>query len=68
MMLEFSQYLENYLWPNYITKESSRAHMMSIVVMVNEKFRERVPSWQVYFLQLFQEVTNIHSSLFLPYT
>ncbi|XP_066993686.1 RNA helicase aquarius isoform X2 [Anabrus simplex] len=45
MMLEFSQYLENYLWPNYVTGSSSHAHMMSIVIMINEKFRERVPSW-----------------------
>lgn len=44
MMLEFSQYLENYLWPNY-TKEASFAHMMSVVSMLNEKFRERVPAW-----------------------
>lgn len=47
MMLEFSQYLENYLWPNYVTLKSSHAHMMSIVIMINEKFRERVPAWQV---------------------
>ena len=46
-MLEFSQYLENYLWPNYKTNESSFAHMMSIVCMLNEKFRERVPAWEV---------------------
>nr|CAD7459465.1 unnamed protein product [Timema tahoe] len=48
MMLEFSQYLENYLWPNYVTGTSSHAHMMSIVVMINEKFRERVPAWQPF--------------------
>ena len=45
-MLEFSQYLENYLWPNY-SAEATDAHVMSIVVMVNEKFRERVPAWEV---------------------
>ncbi|XP_073987602.1 RNA helicase aquarius [Rhodnius prolixus] len=45
MMLEVSQYLENYLWPNYITGNSSFAHMLSIVVMMNEKFRERVSAW-----------------------
>ncbi|BET02370.1 Aquarius homolog (Mouse) [Nesidiocoris tenuis] len=45
MMLEVSQYLENYLWPNYVTGESSYAHMMSVVVMMNEKFRERVMAW-----------------------
>ena len=39
------QYLENYLWPNFNPEESSKAHVMSIVMMVNEKFRERVPAW-----------------------
>ncbi|XP_049959812.1 RNA helicase aquarius [Schistocerca serialis cubense] len=62
MMLEFSQYLENYLWPNYKTGHASHAHMMSIVVMVNEKFRERVPAWQPFckrpdhFSGFFQQV------------
>jgi intron-binding protein aquarius len=46
MVLEFSQYLENYLWPNY-KLGASYAHMLSIVNMVNEKFRERVQVWQV---------------------
>lgn len=46
MVLEFSQYLENYLWPNY-NETVSYAHMLSIVIMVNEKFRERVQVWQV---------------------
>lgn len=48
MVLEFSQYLENYLWPNY-KPGASQAHMLSIVIMVNEKFRERVQVWQVSF-------------------
>lgn len=47
MMLEFSQYLENYLWPYYEGGKATHAHMMSIVVMINEKFRERVQAWQV---------------------
>jgi intron-binding protein aquarius len=47
MMLEFSQYLENYLWPNYKPDNSSVPHVLSIVIMVNEKFRERVSAWQV---------------------
>jgi len=46
MLLEFSQYLENYLWPNY-SADATDAHVLSIVVMVNEKFRERVPAWEV---------------------
>ena len=40
-----SQYLECYLWPNFDPKVSSKEHLMSIVVIVNEKFRERVPAW-----------------------
>lgn len=62
MMLEFSQYLENYLWPNYKHNESTHAHMMTIVVMLNEKFRERVDAWAVFnsnpteFTDFFQQV------------
>uniref|UniRef100_A0A131YN13 RNA helicase aquarius n=1 Tax=Rhipicephalus appendiculatus TaxID=34631 RepID=A0A131YN13_RHIAP len=48
MLLEFSQYLENYLWSHYDPRSASTAHLMSIVVMVNEKFRERVPAWQTF--------------------
>lgn len=47
MLLEFSQYLENYLWPNYDPRLATHAHVMSIVVTVNEKVRERVPVWHV---------------------
>jgi hypothetical protein len=56
-MLEFSQYLENYLWPHYEAGKASHAHMMSIVVMINEKFRERVPAWQVMFKNIFNHLT-----------
>jgi len=50
MMLEFSQYLENFLWPNF-TETSNLAHLLSIVVVVNEKFRERVPAWTAFQLK-----------------
>ena len=62
MMLEFSQYLENFLWPNYDASAATRAHTMSIVVMVNEKFRERVQVWEAFeknsehFPEFFQKV------------
>ncbi|KAJ3613227.1 hypothetical protein NHX12_019477, partial [Muraenolepis orangiensis] len=46
MLLEFSQYLENYLWVNYTPKVSSNAYLMSISCIVNEKFRENVPAWE----------------------
>lgn len=46
MVLELAQYLECWLWPNF-SEKSSRAHVISICAMVNEKARERVPIWQV---------------------
>lgn len=48
VMLEFSQYLEQYLWPNYVAGQSSRAHALSIVVMMNEKYRERISGWHIF--------------------
>jgi len=48
MMLEFSQYLENYLWPNYDSQTSSPYHILSMIIMINEKFRERVSAWQIF--------------------
>uniref|UniRef100_A0A8C9Z3V0 RNA helicase aquarius n=1 Tax=Sander lucioperca TaxID=283035 RepID=A0A8C9Z3V0_SANLU len=42
------QYLENYLWVNYTPKVSSNAYLMSICCIVNEKFRENVPAWEVF--------------------
>ncbi|KAH8383163.1 hypothetical protein KR009_007124 [Drosophila setifemur] len=47
-MLEFSQYLEQYLWPHYQRESATHAHLMSIVIMANEKFRERVEVWSVF--------------------
>lgn len=46
--LEFSQFLENYLWPNFVSETSSKGHLISIVSMVNEKFRERIPAWRAF--------------------
>ncbi|CAG8611326.1 5479_t:CDS:10, partial [Scutellospora calospora] len=48
MLLEFSQYLEKYLWPNFNGEKASLAHVLSIVLMVNEKFRERVSVWDCF--------------------
>ena len=39
-MLEYSHYLEEYLWPNYKAGKSGNMATLSIVLMVNEKFRE----------------------------
>ncbi|KAL5463485.1 hypothetical protein EMCRGX_G032381 [Ephydatia muelleri] len=63
MALEYSQYLENCLWPNFEPTKTTPAHLMSIVLMVNEKFKERVPAWEAFegapehFAAFFQHVT-----------
>uniref|UniRef100_A0A915PS17 Intron-binding protein aquarius n=1 Tax=Setaria digitata TaxID=48799 RepID=A0A915PS17_9BILA len=46
VVLEFSQYLERYLWPNFVAGEASNHHVMSIIIMLNAKFRERIPAWR----------------------
>jgi len=62
MMLEFSQYLENFLWPNY-RPECGLSHVMSIVIIVNEKFRERVPAWTPFHRQKEHFPAFFHSVL-----
>ncbi|KAL6650047.1 hypothetical protein ACP70R_014271 [Stipagrostis hirtigluma subsp. patula] len=48
MILEVSQYLENYLWPHFDPAAASFEHVMSIILMVNEKFRENVAAWTCF--------------------
>nr|CAB3495750.1 unnamed protein product [Digitaria exilis] len=48
MILEVSQYLENYLWPHFDPPDASFEHVMSIILMVNEKFRENVAAWTCF--------------------
>ncbi|GAA0161608.1 RNA helicase [Lithospermum erythrorhizon] len=45
MILEVSQYLENYLWPYFYPETATFEHIMSMVLMINEKFRENVAAW-----------------------
>lgn len=45
MILEVSQYLENYLWPNFDPETASFEHVMSMIIMINEKFRENIAAW-----------------------
>jgi len=47
-LLEFSCYLENYLWKHYNPKTASFEHVMSIILLVNEKQREQVPMWECF--------------------
>ncbi|CBI31203.3 unnamed protein product, partial [Vitis vinifera] len=49
MILEVSQYLENYLWPNFDPETASFEHVMSMILMVNEKFRENVAAWICFY-------------------
>ena len=46
--LEMSQYLEKFLWPHFDPTKSSVKHAVSIVAMVNEKFRQGLEAW-VFF-------------------
>lgn len=48
MLLEISQYLENYLWPNFEASSASFEHVMSMILMVNEKFREGIQAWTCF--------------------
>jgi len=48
MQLEMSQFLENCLWPNFKPDTASYEHIMAIILMVNEKFREGVPAWTCF--------------------
>lgn len=45
MVLEISQYLEKYLWPNFDAEKATYEHVMSIILMLNEKFRENIPAF-----------------------
>ncbi|KAL3732608.1 hypothetical protein ACJRO7_029278 [Eucalyptus globulus] len=49
MILEVSQYLENYLWPNFNPRAATFEHVMSMILMVNEKFRENVAAWTCFY-------------------
>ena len=42
MLLELSSYLENFLWKNFDDDKASFAHVMSIILLVNEKFRQNL--------------------------
>ncbi|KAG1463391.1 hypothetical protein G6F46_003377 [Rhizopus delemar] len=62
-LLESSQYLEKYLWPQY-NKKASTNHVISIGLMAVEKSRQNI-AWDVFnedpekFSTLFQRVTQL---------
>jgi len=45
---QVSQYLEGYLLPHFDESASSDAHVLSMVLMINAKFREGVPAWAAF--------------------
>ncbi len=34
-----------YLWPHFQADTASATHVLSIILMVNDKFRENMPGW-----------------------
>jgi Intron-binding protein aquarius N-terminus len=45
-LLEVTCYLENYLWPHFKRARSSVEHLLSIVLLANEKFSAGVSFWE----------------------
>ncbi|KAI8149758.1 hypothetical protein BJV82DRAFT_663038 [Fennellomyces sp. T-0311] len=48
MLLEYTQYLEKYLWPFFDANTATLNHVLSICLVVNEKFRQRVSPWDTF--------------------
>ena len=74
-LLEISQYLENYLWPAFDPdKPCSDVHLLSIVLMVNEKFKEGMPAWECFasrppaFTAFFTSLLTLRSRRELTYS
>ncbi|KAI8070842.1 P-loop containing nucleoside triphosphate hydrolase protein [Gongronella butleri] len=65
MLLEYTQYLEKYLWPFFDATKASFQHVLSICLMVNEKARQRVSPWDTItqddaqFAALFDRVLHL---------
>uniref|UniRef100_H2ZD58 Intron-binding protein aquarius n=1 Tax=Ciona savignyi TaxID=51511 RepID=H2ZD58_CIOSA len=53
------------MWPNYSSENSSAEYVVSIVCMVNEKYREAVPAWEPFknkpenFEYFFKQVMDL---------
>ena len=45
--LELSHYLEKYLWPKFDPLIVTKHYLLSIVLLVNEKYKQRVSAWKV---------------------
>ena len=40
--------------------QATKAHILSIIAMVNEKFRERVPAWEVSSFIFIQNIVQLY--------
>lgn len=65
-LLELSQYLENYLWRGYEPGVTSVPHLLSIVLMVNEKYKEGFPAWECFTTRPEDFTSFFNSLLTLP--
>jgi len=65
--LEFSGYLEGYLW-KYYTATSSLEHTESIIILINEKFRDGLQAFDILtsdkdkFQSFFESIVTSYSS------
>jgi intron-binding protein aquarius len=41
-LLEFSSYLESYLWPHFDAASASKEHLLSLVMVINQKYKDGV--------------------------
>ncbi|KAF3788553.1 Intron-binding protein aquarius [Nymphaea thermarum] len=62
MILEVSQYLENYLWPNFVPETASFEHVMSMILMINEKGRDfsiaEKTNYLLFMINAFQSLED----------
>ncbi|KAJ1733134.1 hypothetical protein LPJ61_001707 [Coemansia biformis] len=70
-LLERTQYLELYLWPHYSASGASEAMVVSVLLMLNEKFQQRLhaSAWAVVcsdpakFARLFDDAVDLMRKL-----
>ncbi|KAK5705717.1 hypothetical protein LTR17_021405 [Elasticomyces elasticus] len=65
LLLEQLQALERYLWPIYHNDTSSNQHVLLLVLLLNTKVKEHLPSWELFagrpveFAGLFRRVLGL---------
>jgi len=72
LILEFSRYLENYLWPGINDENCTTKATISIACMINIKMHQAVPAWEAiknkpkHFPTLFKKVLELMLDETLP--